>query len=57
LRALNQGHVREFKEAGKRHGVPVNTNKKVGVKDHLKVFADPKGAKTWFQQSEGVAPI
>jgi hypothetical protein len=35
----------------------VNTNKQVGDPDHLKVFANPDAAKTWFEENdpEGVA--
>jgi hypothetical protein len=35
----------------------VDTNKQVGDKDHLKVFANRDAAETWFQENEpeGVA--
>jgi hypothetical protein len=37
--------------------VYVNTNKQVGDKDHIKVFANADAAETWFEQNdpEGVA--
>jgi hypothetical protein len=35
----------------------VDTNKEVGDRDHLKVFADPDAAEAWFEQNdpEGMA--
>jgi hypothetical protein len=35
----------------------VNTSKQVGDPDHLKVFANPDAAETWFEENdpEGVA--
>ena len=35
----------------------VNTSKQVGDADHLKVFANPDAAETWFEENdpEGVA--
>jgi hypothetical protein len=37
--------------------VYVDTNKHVGDKDHIKVFANQDAAETWFQDNdpEGVA--
>jgi hypothetical protein len=37
--------------------VYVNTNKQIGDKDHIKVFANADAAETWFEQNdpEGVA--
>jgi hypothetical protein len=30
----------------------VNTSKQVGDSDHLKVFANPDAAETWFEEND-----
>jgi hypothetical protein len=72
MRALNRNAQRAFTHREKTpHWGPaqategprmtvliyVNTTKQVGDADHLKVFANPDAAETWFEENdpEGVA--
>ena len=66
LSALGQGQEPRASRNGARYGlllmtdtvwIYVNTNKEVGDKDHLKVFATEDAAEIWFGEHdpEGVA--
>jgi hypothetical protein len=69
MKALNRHVERVFNPDRKDHHwgqaqaeerpttVYVNTSKRVGDVDHLKVFANADAAETWFEQNdpEGVA--
>jgi hypothetical protein len=67
LRALNRNVVREFDSSRKepQWGPPqaeerpmtivwiyVDTNKEIGDRDHLKVFATPELAKEWIKEND-----